>query len=358
MELKEYFETMKRSFNYQQQKKINFTLKIRERLKELPPYVGKYARGIEPLTSDNTRYSYLSDLQVFFYFLITSKLEFVDCTMKDVPLESLEELTIFDIEEYQEYLKFYCSPTGQWYQNGERGVARKIASLRSFFYYLHQHDLINKNPMLKVSTPKIHEKEIIHLDEEEIVALIEHIKHANMRYKSNRKRDIAITILLLGTGIRVSECVGLDIDDVDFINERIRVIRKGGNEMYVYFGEEVKETLEDYLKERQLLLEQMPEEKALFLSRRKKRISVDAIEELVKNYSKEVITRKTITPHKLRSTYGTRLYEETGDIYIVADALGHKDINTTSRHYAAIQDKRRREAAKAFRIQKKDDNSL
>ena len=78
----------------------------------------------------------------------------------------------------------------------------------------------------------------------------------------------------------------------------------------------------------------------------------------MKNYSKEVITRKTITPHKLRSTYGTRLYEETGDIYIVADALGHKDINTTSRHYAAIQDKRRREAAKAFRIQKKEDNSL
>ncbi len=349
---------MKRSFNYQQQKKINFTLKIRERLKELPPYVGKYARGIEPLTSDNTRYSYLSDLQVFFYFLISSKPEFVDCTMKDVTLEYLEELTIFDIEEYQEYLKFYCSPTGQWYQNGERGVARKIASLRSFFYYLHQHDLITKNPMLKVSTPKIHEKEIIHLDEEEIVALIEHIKNANIRYKSNRKRDIAITILLLGTGIRVSECVGLDMDDVDFINERIRVIRKGGNEMYVYFGEEVKETLEDYLKERQLLLEQMPEEKALFLSRRKKRISVDAIEELVKNYSKEVITRKTITPHKLRSTYGTRLYEETGDIYIVADALGHKDINTTSRHYAAIQDKRRREAAKAFRIQKKGDNSL
>ena len=274
---------MKRSFNYQQQKKINFTLKIRERLKELPPYVGKYARGIEPLTSDNTRYSYLSDLQVFFYFLITSKPEFVDCTMKDVTLEYLEELTIFDIEEYQEYLKFYCSPTGQWYQNGERGVARKIASLRSFFYYLHQHDLITKNPMLKVSTPKIHEKEIIHLDEEEIVALIEHIKHANIRYKSNRKRD------------------------------------------------------------------------ALFLSMQQKRLGVRSVENLVKKYASTITSLKKITPHKLRSTYGTRLYQETEDIYLVADVLGHKDVNTTKKHYAAQDEKSRRRAANAVPLRKVDD---
>ena len=343
---------MKQNLTYQQQKKIDFTLKIRERLKQLPSYVGKYARGIEPITSDNTRCSYLSDLQVFFHFLISSRPEFVDCSMTDISLEYLEALTIFDIEEYQEYLKFYCSSSGQWYQNGERGIARKIASLRSFFYYLYQHDLITKNPMLKVTTPKIHEKEIVHLDEEEITSLLTHIKHAKIRYESNRKRDIAIATLLLGTGIRVSECVGLDIEDIDFINNRIRVIRKGGNEMYVYFGEEVEQVLQEYLHSRNLYYKENPKEKALFLSRRKKRISVDAIEELIKNYSKEVITRKKITPHKLRSTYGTRLYEETGDIYLVADALGHKDINTTSKHYAAIQDKRRREAAKAFKIQK------
>ena len=343
---------MRQNLSYQQQKKIDFTLKIRERLKQLPSYVGKYARGIEPLTSDNTRYSYLNDIQIFFHFLCSSHLEFVNTSMKDISLEHLEGLTIFDIEEYQEYLKFYCAPSGQWYQNGERGVARKIASLRSFFYYLYQHDLIMKNPMLKVTTPKIREKEIIHLDEEEISALLNYIKYAKIRYEKKKKRDLAITTLLLGTGIRVSECVGLDMDDVDFINNRIRVIRKGGNEMYVYFGEEVQKALQDYLQDRTIYGKENSKEKALFLSRRKKRISVDAIEELIKNYSKQVITRKKITPHKLRSTYGTKLYEETGDIYLVADALGHKDINTTSKHYAAIQDRRRREAAKAFKIQK------
>lgn len=163
--------------------------------------------------------------------------------------------------------------------------------------------------------------------------------------------------LLLGTGIRVSECVGLDINDVDFENNGIKILRKGGNEVIIYFGDEVREALQDYLEERKNVIAIDGHNNALFLSMQKKRMSVKSVENLVKKYSRLVTKLKKITPHKLRSTYGTTLYQETGDIYLVADVLGHKDVNTTKKHYAAIEDSRRRGAAKVVRLREKLDKS-
>ena len=94
-------------------------------------------------------------------------------------------------------------------------------------------------------------------------------------------------------------------------------------------------------------------ENALFLSMQNRRITVRAVENLVKKYASNVTSLKKITPHKLRSTYGTALYQETGDIYLVADVLGHKDVNTTRKHYAAIEDSNRRKAAKAVQLREK-----
>ena len=91
-------------------------------------------------------------------------------------------------------------------------------------------------------------------------------------------------------------------------------------------------------------------EQALFLSTQRKRMGVQAVENMVKKYARQVTPNKKITPHKLRSTYGTSLYKETGDIYLVADVLGHKDVNTTKKHYAAIDDNRRRKAASAVKL--------
>ena len=150
--------------------------------------------------------------------------------------------------------------------------------------------------------------------------------------------------LLLGTGMRVSECVGINIKDLDFQNNAVKVTRKGGNEVFLYFGEEVRETLADYLEERQNALTKDENEDALFLSSQGKRIGVRTVQNMVKKYAQLVTPLKKITPHKLRSTYGTNLYRETGDIYLVADVLGHSDVNTTKKHYAALEDERRRSA--------------
>ena len=161
---------------------------------------------------------------------------------------------------------------------------------------------------------------------------------------------MAIITLLLGTGIRVSELVGLDIQDVDFKNGGIQVTRKGGNEMVVYFGEEVEKALLNYIEMRKNITPVAGHEHALFYSTQRKRIGIQAVENLVKKYASQITTTKKITPHKLRSTYGTALYRETGDIYLVADVLGHKDVNTTRKHYAAMDENRRRLAAKAVRM--------
>ena len=161
---------------------------------------------------------------------------------------------------------------------------------------------------------------------------MDHIEHCGdeltgqkrVYYEKTKERDLAIVTLLLGTGIRVSECVGLDVEDVDFKNNGIKVTRKGGNEMVVYFGHEVE------------IVPVAGHEHALFYSTQRKRIGIQAVENLVKKYAGAITTTKKITPHKLRSTYGTTLYQETGDIYLVADVLGHRDVNTTKKHYAAM----------------------
>ena len=135
-------------------------------------------------------------------------------------------------------------------------------------------------------------------------------------HKKTKLRDVALLTLLLGTGIRVSECVGLDINDVDFNNGGIKIRRKGGYEAIVYFGDEVETALLDYLEQREHIIPAEGHENALFLSLQNRRMAVRSVENLVKKYASRVTTLKKITPHKLRSTYGTELYKETRDIYL------------------------------------------
>ena len=135
----------------------------------------------------------------------------------------------------------------------------------------------------------------------------------------------------------------------DFSQNAFKVTRKGGNQTILYYPNEVKYALEEWLTIRETLPIDK-EEKALFLSLQNRRICTRAVENIVKKFASESTPLKKITPHKLRSTFGTNLYRETNDIYIVADVLGHKDVNTTKKHYAAISDDLRRNVAKKVKI--------
>ncbi len=345
--------------SFHEQEKINNIIKLRTYLAELPPYVTDYCRGRETTQTARTQISYAYDFKTFFWFLTTANPEFKDKKIREIPLNYLDKLAPTDIEEYLEFLKCYQHPvTGNTVTNDLPGISRKLSSLRSLFTYLHRHGMINQDPTALVDTPKLHEKEIIQLDPDEVAIMLDYMEECGANISSHRKayyqktiiRDLAVVTLLLGTGIRVSECVGLDINDVDFKNDGIRIIRKGGNEMMVYFGSEVETALLNYLEIREAIVPLPGHENALFLSMQKRRISTDAVENVVKKYSKASIPHKNITPHKLRSTYGTALYQETGDIYLVADVLGHSDVNTTKKHYAKTGDARRRQAASAVSL--------
>ena len=324
-------------------------LHLRELLAELPDYCRTYLRGIEPRTQSRTRIAYAYDLRVFFQYLMRENPVAARYgTAKEIPLSLLEKLRATDLEEYMEYLKYRPTEQGEGKLNQETGIKRKLSSLRSFYKYLYQKEMIESNPADRLDVDEIAEL----LDQ---IESGEKLSERQRRYHEKTKlRDLALITLLLGTGIRVSECVGLNLNDVDFKNDGIRVHRKGGKEQIVYFGDEVEEALLNYMEEREALLTEEFQEQALFLSLQQKRLSVRSVEKLVKKYALAAAPLKHITPHKLRSTYGTTLYRETGDIYLVADVLGHSDVNTTKKHYAAIQEEHRRSARNKVRLREED----
>lgn len=327
--------------------------KLREIMTTLPPFCKQFFRGMDNVYGSRTKLAYAYDLRIFFDFLHQNHPYGEKMDILDFPVEILDKVKREDIEDYMEYLSLYSNDT----TNEERGKSRKLASLRSFYNYFYRNEIIQSNPASLVSMPKLHKKEIIRLEPNEVAQLLDQVEagtkltNKQTAYHAKTKvRDLAILTLLLGTGIRVSECVGLNIYDVDFDNMGIKIRRKGGYEDIVYFGEEVEKALSDYLDQREHIIAVSGHEDALFLSMQNKRLTVRSVENLVKKYTSLVTNLKKITPHKLRSTYGTNLYQETGDIYLVADVLGHKDVNTTRKHYAAMQDYNKRKAAKTIRL--------
>ena len=321
---------MKNSNNYHDETAKENILQLRKLQEELPRFCRQYFRGIEQTTAPRTRLAYAYDLGVFFEFLhknnsVLSKMDIIE-----FPLSVLDQITKADIEEYLEYLSYYVKDDGTEYTNDERGKRRKLASLRSFYNYFFRDEQIKSNPASLVPMPKLHDKEIVRLDPNEVAILLDQVEDGTKMTKSQMKFH--------------------DISDVDFDNLAIKVRRKGGYEDVVYFGEEVEEALLSYLDQRKHMIPMSGHEDALFLSLQNRRMAVRSVENLVKKYASLVTTTKKITPHKLRSTYGTTLYQETGDIYLVADVLGHKDVNTTRKHYAAMKDDHKRKAAKTVKL--------
>ncbi len=352
--------------DYNRNLKNELTVKLRTLQDELPEFAGDFFRGIADQTQIRTRVAYAFDLRIFFYYLKNNCRQFSDRKdRKDFRAADLDTISATDIEKFSEFLNLYSLPNYQnaevmiQYSNTEKGKMRKLSTVRSFYKYYYKKEKIKANPALLVDLPKLHEKPIIRLEPNEVVDLLDEIESGDKLTKTQKKyhdktylRDLALISLLLGTGIRISECVGLNIADFNFEDDSFVVTRKGGSQTILFIPEEVKKTLLEYLKEiRYGLIAAVPEDDdAMFLSLQKKRLSVSSIEKMLKKYTHTAVPLKKISPHKLRSTFGTNLYRETGDIYLVADVLGHKDVNTTKRHYAAMDEDRRRVAAKVTKL--------
>ena len=284
----------------------------------------------------------------------------------DIRQEDLEFVTSVDIEEFLDYFSIYSPYSDEdglrqdtMILNSESAKARKLAAVRSMYKYYLRKGYISSDPAALVDTPKIHDKNIIRLEANEVANLLDEVENGENLTERQQKfhektkiRDLAIISTLVGTGIRVSECVGLNTDDINFDNFSFVITRKGGKQAEIYFGDEVAEALSDYLDYRKSHPPADENDKALFLSSRGRRISVRQVELMVKKYAQTSVKTKKITPHKLRSTFGTNLYLETGDIYLVADVLGHADVNTTRKHYTATEIELKRKAARKISLRK------
>ena len=353
---------------YKEKNKKRLT-KLKEIEKALPPYVVSYLDDKELSSQINTVIAYAYDMQTFLKFLTERNTLLKNTAIKDISIDFLENLTFEDINEYQRYLRFNDPSDGSEseHQNQDKGIARRMAALRGFFEFACLHQYMKNNPTIGAAKRvKIPQKDIIRLNDEEVNTFLDVVSNTNIKgnklqiqkCKKTQLRDTALITLLLNTGIRVSECAGIDLDDVNFNYRTISIVRKGGSDAHLYFNETTENALKDYIENERPLLLGNPDsdEQAVFISMKKSRMSVSAIERMVKKYAKNATPDKKISPHKMRSTYGTALYKDTGDIRLVSDVLGHKDINTTAKHYAAMEEEHRKIAARIPLYHRRDED--
>lgn len=350
---------MAESISYHAQSDMRRLERLRALEKELPTVCTDFFRSISQTTSTLTRLAYAYDFRLFFQYLTLENPMFADVDPRFMTDKHLNAIQMRDIEGYQDYLSQYYvmdEETGDEHivQNHELGIMRKLSSLRSLFEYLFKNKHIDANIATLVSLPKLHDKPILRLEPDEMQRLLDTVSSGDgltprqqKLLKFNRTRDTAMLLLFLGTGIRVSECVGLNIDDLDFETNAFLITRKGGDQSILYFPQQVADALLEYLEVRKKIEPLPGHEDALFLSWQKRRITQRAVQNLVKKYALVAAPlKKRISPHKLRSTFGTNLYLETGDIYLVADVLGHSSVDVTKKHYAAMTDAHKREATR------------
>ena len=281
---------MAQNSEYQRSLREKKLKKLKHLERMLPDYVKPYLDEKELVSQINTVISYAYDLITFFCFLKEEN-PLVKCEeIKDIPSEILESLSFEDINEYQRYLSYN---DGEYtHMNEEKGIARRMSALRGYFEFATTHHYLKNNPTIGAAKrKKHHKKDIIRLNNEEVSEFMRVIDETDLATdrqkafcKKTKLRDNAILTLLLNTGIRVSECVGLDVDDLNFKENSMRVIRKGGNIAILYFNEATEEALKDYIQNERPHYCQDDSETALFLSNRKKRMAVRSIEAMVKKF--------------------------------------------------------------------------
>ncbi|ACL69861.1 tyrosine-type recombinase/integrase [Halothermothrix orenii] len=284
-------------------------------------------RGYSPLTVKE----YERDLNLFYIYL-TNEMGFKNDF-------SLDKINKYHIAEF-------LGDTILVHDNAPTTRNRKLYSIRSFFKFLVKYEYIKVNPAATIEASKTEVRaEPIYMKLNDAQKYIETIKkHGGV----NLKRDLAIVKLFLYAGLRVSELVGLDLDDIDFKDQSIKFYGKGKKERYVPLHPDVIMSIKNYFPERNEIQPKNEDAiKALFLSRHGKRISVRTIQMMVKKYAKlaGVKNADKITPHKLRHTFASLLYHKTKDLKILQDLLGHADISTTQ-IYTHTDVKQRKKAIK------------
>lgn len=273
---------MAKRMSYHTEKSIRINERIQRIQRELPSVCTDFLRSILQTTTALTRLAYAYDLRLFFRYLCDEALAFANSSPAFLKPEDMQRVTARDIAGFQEYLQQYARPlvpggsdedSPALVQNRELGIMRKLCSVRSFFEYLFKSELVPANVTTLIALPKRHEKPVLYMEPDEVDRMLSAVLSGNgltagqKAFQSiTRLRDAAILMMFLGTGIRVSELVGLDIDDIDFERSAFVVTRKGGNQTILYFAAGVGDALRTYLNERRQVETLPGHEHAMFLS--------------------------------------------------------------------------------------------
>lgn len=308
----------------------HFRMLSKELLLDMPQDVSLFYQHFDGSILPKTMYGYLIDLRDFMSYFVQNNPSLSQ--LSDVDSTYLNNLSLWDFNEYMADVRLRDIQ--------ESAQCRKLAAIRKYLTFLLKNvDFGFSNvAFLNIETPKKKgRKTVTRMTNDEAKAFLDNVEFGTRLRKEElpyherlQIRDIAILSLMLNTGIRVSECVGLDLGDVELKYNRVFLLRKGFNEEYVYFPDTTKEYLRTYLEKRRKMTGINPgHEQALFISRKHNRISDDAVRNLVRKYAATTVPEKHITAHKLRATYGTALYSQTHDIYAVQQVLGHSSVETS-----------------------------
>ncbi|MFJ7512541.1 tyrosine recombinase XerS [Peribacillus simplex] len=350
--------------------------KLEQLVKSMPFYIVEYVKNKLDTRSPSTLLNYVLDYKLFLEWLIAEGIAEQE-HIKDIPLSVLEKLKLIEAQSFIKFLERRNIPINKKETKIAEKVSvnRKISALRSLFKYLttqtendEGEPYFYRNVMLKIEVNKVKETlgarafristKIFHNDED--ARFLEFLKHDYEKelpdksrkliyFKRDKERDFAILSLFLGSGIRVNELSNLRLRDLDFEEKQIHVLRKGGKKDVVAVSPPSMQDLKDYLAVRTERYRGSNDDTAyVFLTRVNDGatpLSNRAIETLVKKYTKAFKSNKSMSPHKLRHTYGTNLMEQSGDIHLLMTQLGHTS-TTTAALYTNPEQEKAKKAAK------------
>lgn len=328
----------KTDYKYHSQVDTENLRMIEDILKGLPCSVADYIHAKAVSASTRTQLAYVRDIRRFFLWFAKAVPGITVESLKNLSCDVISKITSRDIEEYVRAIAL--DPV---HRNGKVAVSRKLSALNSYFKYLQLYDEIQINPCEHIERPPSPKaKPIVYLTQEEAARFLDVVYHGastmsdrqNSYLDNTRTRDFAIILLLLNTGIRRSECVGLNLEDYNRAERYIQIYRKGGKYQRIALNEEAFDALDSYFASR-IRMDDIPvqDSHALFISLQKRRLQPASINAIIRKYALAAGIQKQITPHVFRKTFGTTLYKNCRDIYLVAGALGHSSVATTTQHY-------------------------
>lgn len=340
--------------------------KLMNFLSNLPDFVFDYIEIAYSGESINTQIGYSIDIKTFLEYLQKFRFKSIE-NLEDFTVKDMEQVTLRDLNGFTAYLKEYETDTvtidgkhvKRIRRNSAYGINRKLSGIRGLFAYLYKNDLISQNVTDKVDFKKIHQKMKRPLTTQETVKLLDVIYNGEnyyegrdlTEYKNRKQRDIALFTAYLGTGCRVSELVNLDVHDVCFDTSSFVVTRKGGDEQEIFMPVQVENELFTYMQER-VENENAKDKNALFLSRLGKRMTAQGVEKILKKYCATVgiFDSDKARPHALRRTFACNLIADGVDIKMVAELMGHKNIEVTHKYYTQYAIEKRKEVMRGFDI--------